>query len=386
MEIEDFGAVLEHHGVIRGAGVPCSYFGPLFHYIATRSQFQYVSAANEGEAVAIACGMTAAGVRAFVLMQNSGLGNAVNPITSLVVPYGIPLTLFISHRGQPGLFDEPQHERMGAITEDLVRLCGLRCHVFAPDTFYRDLCAALDARAPTAWILRKGALRGESNVSASSVELMRRGTPHIRRPHRGRMTREDALTHLLPLLAEDATDAPAVIATTGMLSRELFELDDCDHSRRNRFYMVGSMGCAASFGLGVALTCPRRVIVLDGDGALLMRMGTLATIGALAPRALHHVVLDNGAHDTTGGQATSSPWVDFEAVAAACGYRHTATVSESAEMVDRVAAHLSSDGPTFVRIAITPGHRADVGRPTLKPRTNWERFASWLAGPFTRSA
>ena len=172
-----------------------------------------------------------------------------------------------------------------------------------------------------------------------------------------------------------------MVSTTGKLSRELCELDDRDHSRRNRFYMVGSMGCAAGFGLGVARAQPQRpVIVLDGDGALLMKLGSLATTGALAPRNYHHIVFDNGAHESTGGQPTPSPAVDFALAALACGYRHAETVSDPAALPGVLQRQLEQDGPTLLRVLITTGSRKDLGRPTLKPRDGFLRFCAFLNG------
>ncbi len=182
---------------------------------------------------------------------------------------------------------------------------------------------------------------------------------------------------ILPLLNE-AEGRPAVIATTGKLSRELYELDDREHTRHNRFYMVGSMGCASGFGLGVARARKGKVLVLDGDGAVLMKLGTLATIGATGLTNLHHVVIDNAAHDSTGGQRTVSPSVDIAAVALACGYRRANTVSTARDLERRLEDHLAGDGPTLLRMLVHTGARKDLGRPKLTPRDAYLRFRRWL--------
>jgi phosphonopyruvate decarboxylase len=387
MQIEAFGAVLKQHGFRRGAGVPCSYFTPLVNYMTVDPELDYLSATSEGEAVAIAAGMVTAGAPAFALMQNSGLGNAVNPITSLLYIYRMPVVLLVSHRGQPGLPDEPQHALMGQITEQLSSLCGLRTHVFDPEQLESTLSAAERDAVPVAYVVRKGSLEGGPKAPPLALQIDSRPRSAA---NSGRftpqLTREEALSAILPLLnrglsGADLRHTPAVIGTTGKLSRELYELDDREGDKLNRFYMVGSMGCAAGFGLGVARAKPERpVVVLDGDGALLMKLGSLATIGYTAPKNYHHIVFDNGAHESTGGQPTPSPAVDFALAALACGYQHAETVAEPSALRETVERHLALDGPTFLRVVIKTGSRGELGRPKLSPRGCYERFSSFLQG------
>ena len=387
MQVDEFSAVLARHGITRGAGVPCSFFTPLVNHMTVDPALDYVSATSEGEAVAIAAGMTAAGSPAFALMQNSGLGNAVNPVTSLLDIYQIPVVLLVSHRGEPGIPDEPQHEVMGRITEQLAALCELRTHVLDPATLDLELTSSLRDSAPTAFICRQGTLTGGPLLTPPDVRLRSATvTPERQGEFEPRVSREAALHALLPVLnrgLDDATATPAaVIATTGKMSRELFELDDQSHDRRNRFYMVGSMGCATGFGVGVARAQPDRpVVVLDGDGSLLMKLGSLATAGSLGLENLHHVVLDNGAHDSTGGQPTPSPAVDFASMALACGYRHADTASDPGTFADLLLDHLGRPGPTLLRLAITTGARSSLGRPDLTPRAGYLRFRDFLAEP-----
>ncbi len=377
MHIDAFGAPLKARGIGSGSGVPCSYFTPLVNYMGTDPALDYLPAASEGEAVAIAAGMVTAGRPAFALMQNSGLGNAVNPITSMLYIYGMPVQLLVSHRGQPGVPDEPQHERMGQITEELVRLCGIECHVLDPASFARDLDDVMTRGVPAGWVVRKDSLSGGPDAPARKL-TMRTGNFALpaAASYEPEMGREDALRLLLPFINHH--DAPAVISTTGKQSRELFELDDRGHDRNNRFYMVGSMGCAAGFGLGVARGHDGGVLVVDGDGALLMKLGTLVTIGASRPKNFHHVVIDNGAHDSTGGQWTASPHMDTAAIALACGYRKATTVSSASGFQGAIAEHLASDGPTLLRMVVHPGARKDLGRPSLSPQDGYRRFAGWL--------
>lgn len=376
MDVQAFGKILGDYRLTSGSGVPCSLFGGLFHFMDDDPRFRYVPAVSEGDAIAIAAGFALTGSRAFALMQNSGLGNAVNPITSLIVPYGVPITLFVSHRGEPGIRDEPQHERMGAITEELIRLCGLELHRLEAVDFAQSLGDSLTRQAAAAWLISAGALVGGRRLQGPPLQVGPRSIERSIAPHVATVTRRQALAALLPLL--NGQRAPAVVSATGLLSRELFELDDADHRRVNRLYMVGSMGCAAAIGLGVASAAARRVLVLDGDGAALMRLGSLATVGARSPVNFHHIVFDNGAHDTTGGQPTSSPSVDFQALASACGYRRTATVSSVDELTSTVDDHLDSNGPTFLRMLITTGPDKGVGRPTLSPAANWARMQTWI--------
>jgi phosphonopyruvate decarboxylase len=389
MQIEAFGAVLKQHGFRRGAGVPCSYFTPLVNYMTVDPELDYLSATSEGEAVAIAAGMVTAGAPAFALMQNSGLGNAVNPITSLLYIYKMPVVLLVSHRGQPGVPDEPQHELMGQITEQLSSLCGLRTHVFDPEQFAATLTAAERDAVPVAYVVRKGTLEGGPKAPPLSLSI----TTGARQPATtGRftpqLTREQALQQILPILNRGLAggSAPAVIGTTGKLSRELYELDDTDGDKQNRFYMVGSMGCAAGFGLGIARARPeRQVLVLDGDGALLMKLGSLATIGHVGPSNYHHVTFDNGAHESTGAQPTPSPSVDFALAALACGYEHAETVSDPSALREALERHLSMPGPTHLRVLITTGSRSELGRPKLSPRGCYERFSRFLQAGDTGS-
>lgn len=387
MQIDDFADILKQHGIRHGAGVPCSFFTPLVNHMTVDPDLDYTSATSEGEAVAIAAGLTTAGKPAFALMQNSGLGNAINPITSMLYIYSMPVTLLVSHRGEPGKPDEPQHALMGRITEALSELCGLRTHVLEPDSFSDQLGAVLGDGVPAAFICRKGTLTGGPKAPALDLRFTSRATAAANAgSFRAELRREQALDAAREVLnqglgqtGQSSASTPAVICTTGKLSRELHELDDTDFSKNNRFYMVGSMGCAAGFGLGVARAQPSRpTIVLDGDGALLMKLGSLATVGSVAPANYHHVVFDNGAHDSTGGQPTSSPSVDFAVAALACGYRHAETVSERDAFVAALSRQVQMQGPTLLRMIIHTGARKDLGRPKLAPRDSYLRFAAFL--------
>jgi phosphonopyruvate decarboxylase len=282
------------------------------------------------------------------MCQNSGLGNAVNPLTSLNAPFRIPTLLVTTWRGQPGLADEPQHEVMGQITHDLIRLMGLPLED-APNAadavgsaFDRAVAAMDETGLPFAWVLKKGDIADTPlNQPAPTTRAPGRRERFERGAERPR--REQALARVLELV----DDRTAIIATTGKCGRELFTLAD----RPQHLYQVGSMGGASGMGLGVALNTERPVVVLDGDGAALMKLGAFATIGAYAPRNLIHVVLDNGAHDSTGGQQTVSASVDFAAVALDCGYAYAASCDD-VDGFERAWRSAAQAGPALIHLRI----------------------------------
>lgn len=357
-------------------GVPCSFLTPIINRVISDRETSYVGAASEGEAVAIASGAWLAGKETVVMCQNSGLGNTINPLTSLNHPFRIPTLMFVTWRGQPGLGDEPQHELMGEITDVLIRDIGVGCS-HLPDE-EGDVGPALDVALaamrendlPYAFIVAKGAV---ADAGLDQAELVAPPMGNYSDLRKGgiRATRYQTLERVVDMAPETA----AMIATTGKCGRELFTIADRDQ----HLYQVGSMGCASAMGLGVALNVDRPVIVLDGDGAALMKMGSFATIGAQAPKNLVHVILDNGVHDSTGGQATVSPIVDFARVALACGYR-TGTVIDDLDGFDQVfAAAMASEGPHLVHARIAPGSLSKLGRPTVKPPEVARRFKRFLA-------
>jgi len=251
-----------------------------------------------------------------VICQNSGLGNAVNPLTSLNWPFRIPTLLVVTWRGQPGIKDEPQHELMGQITGDLLDVirvphAGFPAEAAGVAPALAAAAASMEERQlPYAFIMAKDSVRDDGLDERRRAPLPP-GERIALLEHGPRPARVKVIERLLARISDETV----IIATTGKTGRELFTVGD----RAQYLYQVGSMGCAAGMGLGVALKVARPVVVLDGDGAALMKLGTLATIGAYAPKNLVHILLDNGVHDSTGGQPTVSPFVDFAAVAVACG-------------------------------------------------------------------
>ncbi|GLZ29246.1 thiamine pyrophosphate enzyme [Lentzea sp. NBRC 105346] len=339
-------------------GVPCSFLGPVISCLEDRHTGTYVTAANEGEAVAIAAGTRLAGRRPVVILQNSGLGNTVNPLTSLCHTLRIPVLLLVTWRGEPGRPDEPQHELMGRITPDLLSAMEIRHEPLPGEVSLPERLAVatehMEATGlPFAFIVPKGSVAPYRDGPASPS----RGT--------GTMLREEAIRHVMGGLGPRAL----VVATTGKTAREL----ERDWDRPENLYVVGSMGCASSVALGVALGAPdRRVVVLDGDGAALMRLEAMATIGHRRPANLLHVLLDNEAYESTGAQATTSASVDFAAIASACGYASTADVADAAALQAAVAS--PAPGPRLIRVRISAGSSPSLGRPALAPPASAQRF------------
>jgi phosphonopyruvate decarboxylase len=377
IEAESFLVAARERGFDFYSGVPCSFLTPLINSVIGDPAIRYLGAASEGEAVGIAAGAWLAGQATVVMCQNSGLGNMINPLTSLNWPFRIPTLLIVTLRGEPGLGDEPQHELMGRITTRLLDDVGVPSAGF-PDR-EEAIAPRLDAaRAtmaetdlPYALVLRKG---GVAEASLDQVAPAPRPVGRHRDLSEGaaRPTRFAALRRILDLVPEEAV----LIATTGKCGRELFTLAD----RPQHLYQVGSMGCTGAMGLGVALNVRRPVVVLDGDGAALMKLGGFATIGAQGPENLVHLVLDNGVHDSTGGQATVSANVDFAQVALACGYRRAASCDSIEGLARALSESLAAPGPALIHLRIVPGSIEKLGRPTISPPEVARRFRTFLAG------
>ncbi len=354
-------------------GVPCSYLKPFINYAIDAPDMRYVGAVTEGDAVAVAAGAELAGQRGVVMFQNSGFGNAVNALTSLTHTFRIPVLIIVTLRGEPGgPADEPQHELMGQITGDLLDLTGISWDWFPSkeseiEPVLKRVIATMDSeRRPFALIMRKGsvakhALQSVPQAGSPQAQPMSIPLPTAQR------------TEMLAAVQTAVGMETIVIATTGYTGRELYALED----RPGQLYMVGSMGCAASLGLGVALARPdRRVVVLDGDGALLMRLGALAMLGNERPPNLVHVLFDNGMHESTGGQTTLSAGVDFCALASACGYPSVVTASEP----DALGAQLATPVGQlrFIYAPIRPGVPEGLPRPIITPVEVAERLRAHI--------
>ena len=371
-----FLAEAKRRGLDFYTGVPCSFLTPMINRVISDPGARYVGATSEGEAVAIASGAWLAGRGTVVMCQNSGLGNTINPLTSLNWPFRIPTLLIVTWRGQPGLEDEPQHELMGQVMSRLLDDAEVRHRVF-PRADEEIAPALEEAQAvmaetslPFALVMEKGAVADEA-LEQPPIVYRPRGSFEDRRGGAAPPTRYAALERLL----QAVPDSAALIATTGKCGRELFTIAD----RPQQLYQVGSMGCASAMALGLALNVERPVVVLDGDGAALMKLGSLATIGAEAPANLIHVLLDNAVHDSTGGQATASPNVDFAQVALACGYAHAVAADDLDGFAEAVTRCLAAPGPHLIHLRIAPGSIAQLGRPAVKPAEVARRFREFLS-------
>lgn len=356
---------LTRHGFGPYVGVPCSYLRPFIDYVIDRDDLSYVAATNEGEALAIAAGAQLAGRRPVVMLQNSGLGNLVNPLVSLTYPFRIPALLIVTLRGDPEIKDEPQHELMGRITGDLLTTLEVEHDWFpASDRAIEGAIAHAVARQnatglPYAFILRKNV------VTEYTPRAVSGGAPTSSHP-----TRREALTAIATAMRADSI----VVATTGKTGREWFELGD----RSRNLYLVGSMGCAPSVALGLARETEHPVLVLDGDGAALMRLEAMASVGSLRPVRYVHVVLDNEAYDSTGAQKTISRGVDFPAIARACGYAGAESVSGTEALGAAIARAQKATGPQFIHCRIALSTAAELGRPTVPPREVADRLREAL--------
>jgi len=375
IEADDFLEPARQAGFGFYVGVPCSFLDPFINRAMGHPDLDYVTAASEGEAVAIASGAWLAGRETVVMFQNSGLGNAVNPLTSLNYPFRIPTLLITTWRAGPGLKDEPQHELMGEITPELLDLMKIRRRPFPKSQ--DDVAVVIDAAAssmsgsgqPFALIMEKGDVASSPPTDSGFIDLARGQSSDWRKDG----TRPTRMVTMERMLA-DLPDTAGVIATTGKCGRELFTLAD----RPQHLYQVGSMGCAAAMALGVALNSDRPVIALDGDGALLMKMGSLATIGAYAPSNLTHIVLDNGTYDSTGGQPTVSPGVDFADVARGCGYANVFKCDDLEGFSRALDESLKKPGPNLLHMHIQPGSMDKLGRPTIPPHEVARRFRAFV--------
>jgi len=364
------------HGFGLYTGVPCSYLTPFINYTIQSPGLRYVGAAQEGEAVSIAAGATLGGLPSVVMFQNSGLGNAVNPLTSLAHTFRIPLLVIVTWRGEPGgAADEPQHELMGEITSKLLELMEIQWSFFPVEEAAIE--PALDkamvhlkgTRRPYALIMRKGSVAPTKLTAAATGPHHRPEATSIPRPP-AKVQRHKMLAAIQAAIGGQ----DIVVATTGFTGRELYAL----HDLPNQLYMVGSMGCAATLGLGLAIAQPtRRVIVIDGDGAALMHLGGLTTLGAERPRNLVHILLDNGLHESTGGQATVSAGVDFCGIAAAAGYPQVSATADPAAVKTRLTDR--TPGLRFIHVPTLPGVMPDLPRPGMPPAEVATRFQHWLA-------
>lgn len=375
IEARDFIEPARARGFTWYAGVPCSYLTPFINCVSQDSSLRYLSMTNEGDAVAAIAGINfnspgSQPRRGVAMMQNSGLGNAVSPLTSLTWTFRVPQLLVVTWRGQPGVPDEPQHELMGRVTPELLDTMGIAWEPFPTDSSgvgaaldravahmektERSFAFLMSKESVAPYPLNNGLLTKQSGAVAS---------PGVQSHFLGGSARPSRREVLAEVIANSPVDSTVLIASTGFCGRELYAIED----RPNHLYMVGSMGCVGSLAMGFALARPDlQVIAIDGDGAILMRLGSMATIGTYGPPNLLHLLLDNGVHESTGGQATVSAQIDFAQIAMACGYR-SALETDALGPITQWLRSSPLTGPRFARALIRPGIPSDLPRPSASP-------------------
>ena len=370
---QEFVECLKRNGVEWFTGVPDSLLKELCSCMAHTSRAgEHIIAANEGGAVGLALGYhLATGKIPLVYLQNSGLGNVVNPLLSLVDEdvYSVPMLLVIGWRGEPGVHDEPQHKKQGRVMVPMLEAMGIPYSVLGADAhhaepFVKDAVAHVrKTSGPFAMVIKKGAF-----AAYVAPPLQQTDFP---------LSREEAIQQVIDVLEE----RDVVVSTTGMPSREVYEYrtkKGVGHQRD--FLTVGGMGHASQIALGIALQKPERsVYCLDGDGALLMHMGALALNGTLKPRNFKHIILNNGAHDSVGGQPTVALDIDILGIARAAGYAHMASARTQSELRVCLQELKGSLGPSLLEIRVRCGSRKDLGRPETTPIQNKDAFMDFLA-------
>ena len=355
-------------------GIPDSQLKALCNYLMDRygiDPHHHVIAANEGNCTALAAGYhLATGRVPVVYMQNSGEGNIINPVASLLNDkvYAIPVVFVVGWRGEPGIHDEPQHIYQGEVTVKLLEDMDIATFVIGKETTDEEVAAAMDsfrsvlaAGKDVAFVIRKGAL-----TDAPKVEYKNDNT----------MMREEIIRHIVKASGEDP-----IISTTGKASRELFETRVANgQSHKYDFLTVGSMGHSSSIALGVAINKPeQRIWCVDGDGAVLMHMGAMAVMGANKPANVIHVVINNGAHETVGGMPTVAGSIDLVRIALACGYPNAVCVDNFEDLDRELEASKARNELSLIEVKCSIGAREDLGRPTTTALENKQNFMEYLS-------
>lgn len=354
-------------------GVPDSQLKALCNYLMDTYGIDpkhHVIAANEGNCTAISAGYhLATGKIPVVYMQNSGEGNIINPVASLLNDkvYAIPVIFIIGWRGEPGIFDEPQHIYQGEITIKLLDDMGIENYIIGKDTTVKEVekkmavfRTSLATGKDVAFIIRKGALDFSAKVEYKNKNTMKR---------------EEIIHHIVAASGEDP-----IISTTGKASRELFETRaENGQSHKYDFLTVGSMGHSSSIALGVAINKPeQRIWCIDGDGAALMHMGSLAVIGNNKPSNLIHIIINNCSHETVGGMPTVAGSIDFLSIAKACGYQYVVSVNNFKDLDSELEYIKNRKELSLIEIKCSIGAREDLGRPTTTTLQNKKNFMNYL--------
>lgn len=354
-------------------GVPDSQLKALCDYLMDMygiDERHHIIGANEGNCTALAAGYhLATGRIPVVYLQNSGEGNIINPVASLLSDevYAIPMVFIIGWRGEPGVKDEPQHSYQGKVTLRLLEDMDIPSFVMDADvteerlrSVMTDFRKCMERGKSVAFVIRKGALTYDGKTEYVNSYPLKR---------------EEIIEHIVNVTGDDV-----VVATTGKAGRELFEIRERNGVGHERdFLTVGSMGHSSSIALGIALNKPeRKVWCIDGDGAVLMHMGALAVLGKHRPTNMVHIVINNGAHESVGGMPTVADEVDLAGVAKACGYPYVVSVASVSELDQELSMAAKRNELSFIEIKAAIGARSDLGRPTLTPARNKQNFMEHL--------
>lgn len=359
-------------GVEFYTGVPDSLLKQLCFYVDDHFSDRHVVAANEGGAIALACGYhLATGKTPLVYLQNSGLGNTINPLLSLAdrEVYSIPMLVVIGWRGEPGTKDEPQHVKQGKVNVKMLEAIDMPYQILPADAVAARQCVnellSLASREsqPVALLVRKETFEPYKPVKKNSSDF--------------EMTREQAIGVIVDALEE----LDAIVSTTGKISRELYEYrDQTGQGHQREFLTVGSMGHASQIAMGIALAQPdRQVFCLDGDGAMLMHMGSAAIVGSTGVANFKHVILNNGVHDSVGGMASAGLDVSFTKIVRACGYHEAWRVDCREDLLEKITYLRAARGPALLEVMVRKGARADLGRPKTTPVANKITFMEFLS-------
>ena len=367
-----FYDTLKSYSIDFYTGVPDSLLKSLCAYLTENSEStKNIIAANEGGAIGLAAGHYLATKEIpVVYMQNSGIGNAVNPLLSLADEdvYRIPILLIVGWRGEPNIHDEPQHVKQGKITIPLFDTMGIKNEILATEEqeintqIKRAVHYMQEKQTPYALIIKKGTFE--------KYKLSEKTEKHLE------LEREKAVQ----LVASALDDNSVVVSTTGKISRELFEYREMKgENHEHDFLTVGSMGHSSQIALGIALAQKnRKIYCFDGDGAIIMHMGSLGIVGNLAPKNFYHILFNNGAHDTVGGQPTIGFDINFIQIAHHLGYKSVISVDNENALQSILHSLDTYEAPVFLEIKVRKGSREDLGRPTTTPIQNKQSLMDFL--------
>ena len=369
----EFFNILIDNGVDFFTGVPDSLLKDICLYIDNNvSSNKHIIAANEGSAIALAAGyyLGKKSSLPLVYMQNSGFGNAVNPLLSLCDPevYSIPMLVMIGWRGFPGVKDEPQHKKQGKVQLDLMKSMDFKYEILSHEIeeshnkILNLINYAKENNRPAFLLIKKGTF---GKALGKNNKL-----------YQEEMTRQDALEIILDIVGSNSP----IISTTGKTSREIFEIRKKNNQPHDQdFLTVGSMGHCSSIALGISVAQPNtKVICIDGDGSMLMHLGSLTSIASLNPKNLLHILMNNKVHESVGGQETAAKNIDLLSIVSSLGTINTSKAINRTELKDELTALINFDGPSFLEVVIKPGSRKDLGRPDIKPIDIKDKFIRFL--------